>query len=87
MTLALRRQLSNKWGVGVSLGMLGWVAMHEEDWQRAAERLAESLEVRREIGDTGGSAWCLERLAEVARARGQAQKAVRLFGAAAALRA
>jgi hypothetical protein len=66
---------------------LGWVAMHEKDWQRAAGRLAESLDVRREIGDTGGSAWCLERLAEVALARGQAERAVQLFGAAAALRA
>ena len=27
-------------------------------------RLGESLEVRRKIGDKGGSAWCLERLAE-----------------------
>ena len=50
-------------------------------------RLGESLEVRREIGDQSGSAWCLERLAEVALAQGQAEKAVRLFGAGAALRA
>ncbi|MGZ9222733.1 MAG: tetratricopeptide repeat protein, partial [Anaerolineales bacterium] len=85
-SLELRRQLGNKWGVGVSLGMLGWVAMRERDWHRAVARLRESLEVRQEIGDRGGIAWCLERLAGVAMAQGQAEKAVRLFGAAAALR-
>ena len=86
-SLDLRQQLGNKWGVGVSLGTLGWVAMREGDWARALARLGESLEVRREIGDMGGSAWCLERVAEVALAQGQARKAACLLGAAAALRA
>jgi len=85
-SLELRRQLGNKWGVGVSLGMLGWVAMREGDWNRAIARLGESLEVRREIGDMGGSAWCLERLAEVALAQGKPEKAVRLLSAASAQR-
>jgi hypothetical protein len=86
-SLGLRRQLNNKWGVGVSLGTLAWVALAQGDLDRAVATLAESLAVRREIGDMGGSAWCLERLAEVAAARGQAEKAVRLVGAATALRA
>jgi len=86
-SLELRRQLGNKWGIGVSLGILGWVAMREEDWDRAMARLGESLEVRREIGDQSGSAWCLERLAAIALAQGQTEKAARLFGAGAALRA
>jgi len=85
-SLELRRQLGNKWGVGVSLGMLSWVAMREGDWDRAVARLGESLEVRREIGDKGGSAWCLERLAEVALAQGKPEKAVRLLSAASAQR-
>ena len=85
-SLELRRQLGNKWGIAVSLGTLGWVAMHEGDWQRAVARLGESLEVRKEIEDRGGSAWCLERLAELAIARGKAEKAVRLLSAAAVLR-
>ena len=86
-SLALRRQLSNKWGVGVSLGTLGWVAMRQGDLPRAMAQWRESLDVRQEIGDMGGSAWCLERLAEVARARQQPERAVRLLGAAEALRA
>jgi tetratricopeptide (TPR) repeat protein len=85
-SLELRRQLGNKWGVGVSLGILGWIAMREGNWNRAIARLSESLEVRQEIGDLGGCAWCLERLAEVAQALGQADKAVHLFGAGEALR-
>ena len=86
-SLELRRQLGNKWGVGVSLGILGWVAMREENWDLAVARLGESLDVRREIGDRSGSAWCLERLAAVAMAQGQMEKAARLFGVGAALRA
>jgi hypothetical protein len=86
-SLELRRKLGNKWGVGVSLGILGWVAMREEKWDLALARLGGSLEVRREIGDQSGSAWCLERLAAVAMAKGQTEKAARLFGVGAALRA
>jgi tetratricopeptide (TPR) repeat protein len=85
-SLQLRRQLGNKWGIGVSLGTLGWVAICEKNWSRALERLGESLQVRLEIGDKGGSAWCLERLAEVALAQGNPEKAVRLLSTAATLR-
>ncbi len=70
----------------MSLGTLGWIALREGDWSRAITRLGESLEIRWEIGDKSGSAWCLERLAEIAAAQGQPDKAVRVFGAAAALR-
>lgn len=86
-SLELRRRLGNKWGIGVSLGILGWIAMREENWDRAMALLGESLEVRQEIGDLSGSAWCFERLAAVVQARGQVEKAVRLFGRAAGLRA
>jgi hypothetical protein len=48
--------------------------------------LGESLEARWEIGDLSGSAWCLERLAAVATAQSQTEKAARLFAAGAALR-
>jgi non-specific serine/threonine protein kinase len=60
--------------------------MREGNWKRALARLGESLTVRQEIGDKGGSAWCIERLAEVAWAQGNPEKAVRLLSAAAALR-
>jgi hypothetical protein len=79
--------MGHKWGVGVSLGTLGWIAIRAGDLSHAVTQLGESLEVRQEIGDKSGSAWCLERLAEVALAEGQAERGVRVLGAAAALRA
>jgi tetratricopeptide (TPR) repeat protein len=85
-SLALRRQLGNKWGIGVSLGILGWIAMREKNWERAMMLLGESLEVRHEIGDLSGSAWCLERLGAVFQAQGEVEKAARLFGSGSALR-
>ena len=60
--------------------------MREENWERAIARLGESLEVRQEIGDQSGSAWCLERLAAIAMAQGQTEKAARLSGAGATRR-
>ncbi len=86
-SLGLRRQLGNTWGIAVSLGLLGAIAMRQQDPERAGDRLSESLEIRREIGDLSGSAWCLERLAGVAQARGRIERAARLAGAAAGLRA
>lgn len=57
----------------------------------------ESIALRREIGERGGIAWCLEKLAEIALTNGEQegaplgqhefQRAARLFGAAEALRA
>lgn len=59
--------------------------------------LEESLTLRREIGDAGGAAWCLEKMAEISIIKGQRKsssrfeedfhQAARLFGAAEALRA
>jgi tetratricopeptide (TPR) repeat protein len=86
-SLLLRRQLDNKWGIAVSLGILGLIAIREGDWKAAEARLAESLGLRMEIGDQSGCAWCLEHLAAVKMAQGQAEKAIRLSGAASALRA
>jgi tetratricopeptide (TPR) repeat protein len=89
--LALSRELKDTRSMGFELSglgeiALGWVAIHEKDWERAIAWLGESLQVRQEIGDRGGSAWCLERLAEVAQAQGELEKAARLLSAAAMLR-
>ena len=48
--------------------------------------LRESLALRTELGDQGGTAWCLEKLANAAYVEKQYKKAVMIFGAAAALR-
>jgi hypothetical protein len=47
----------------------------------------ESLEVRNEIGDKGGMAWCLEKFAEIAILSENVELAIVVFGAASQLRA
>ena len=49
--------------------------------------LLESLAIRKEIGDRGGMAWCLEKIAEIAHLREDEEHAARLLGAAASIRA
>jgi len=46
------------------------VAAEMSGYFKDIARLGESLEVRQEIGDQSGSAWCLERLAAIAMAQG-----------------
>jgi len=62
------------------------VAAEMSGYFKDIARLGESLEVRQEIGDQSGSAWCLERLAAIAMAQGQTEKAARLSGAGASCR-
>ena len=52
----------------------------------AADLQEESLTLRRELGDRGGVAECLEGLSGVAGATGKASRAVRLWAAAEAIR-
>ena len=79
------------------LGTLGWVALAQHDYARMRAILGESLAIRMKTGDQSGIAWCLEKLAEgilvegktapISDRRGRYQAAVRIFGAAAGLRA
>jgi non-specific serine/threonine protein kinase len=62
------------------------VAREQGDHARAAALLQESLALRRQAGHKRGIARCLEGLAGVGGARGHAERAARLYGAAAALR-
>jgi predicted ATPase/DNA-binding CsgD family transcriptional regulator len=96
-SLALRRNAGEKWGIAVSLANFAWISLKQNDFEKAASLFVESLAIRREIGDRGGVAWCLEKLAKLNILIGQKKSqqdrveayrmAVRLFGAAAALRA
>lgn len=96
-SLVARRALGNPWGIAVSLGSLGWVALRRGEFIPMAEALEESLQVRLEIGDRGGVAWCLEKLAEakvllarrlsLPHRRRAFPDAIRILGAAAAVRA
>ena len=85
-SLALRRALGQRHDAAGSLTALGWVAVARGDAAAARAFLAESLPVHREVGNRFGVARALEGYAALA-ARAQPARALRLAGAAAALRA
>jgi hypothetical protein len=64
-----------------------WAALHGGDHGRARTLFGEALEAGRELGDKMMLAECLEGLAGVAAARGDAERTARVWGAAEALRA
>jgi predicted ATPase/DNA-binding SARP family transcriptional activator len=85
-SLAIYRELGHKDGMARSLGFLGLVANSKGEYQAARASLNESLAIFRELGNKEGIVKDLEGLAAVAVAQGAAERAARLFGAAAALR-
>jgi predicted ATPase/DNA-binding SARP family transcriptional activator len=84
--LALARELGNKQSMIVSLANLGQIALGQSEHRAAASRIQEGLGLAQRIGDRRLLAICLEGLASVACALGEAPLAVRLYGAAYALR-
>jgi len=85
-SLVIRKAIGDKWQIGVALGVWAWIAVLQHDWDSAFARLKESIAVRAEIGDKGGLVWCLEKLGQVALGRENAEKAAKIFGAAASIR-
>ena len=69
-----------------ALANLGLAYLRQGELEQASSACRESLELRRQIGDREGIAISLEHLAEIATAKRQAERAVRLWAAAAALR-
>lgn len=67
------------------LRRLGYLALGEQDVDRAVMLYLESMEVNREVGDRQGVAAYLIGLATVTEARGQLDRATRFLGAADAL--
>jgi predicted ATPase/transcriptional regulator with XRE-family HTH domain len=90
-SLALSRELGDKGGIAWSLTNLGLEAHTQGDTTQARRLLKESLPLFRELGDRWGIAYSLGGVATVISVQGQPPetlaRAVRLFGAAAALRA
>jgi tetratricopeptide (TPR) repeat protein len=85
-SLALRRVLGDKLAIADSLGNLGYLAHARGDHGQAGLRYHESLALYSFVGNRWGVAKGLEGVAGVVSAQGQAHNAVRLLGAAAALR-
>jgi hypothetical protein len=84
--LALSRELGYKEGIADSLLLLARVAESLGDYAAARVLYEESLAIGRVVGDNRHIASCLEGLAGLFVAREEPVKAVRLWGAADALR-
>jgi predicted ATPase/class 3 adenylate cyclase len=84
--IELRRNLGDRWGVASSLNGLTNLLLHSGELAGVRAMLDESLTLNREIGDRTAIAYCLEDFAGLAAASGEYQRALRLAGAAAALR-
>jgi predicted ATPase/DNA-binding SARP family transcriptional activator len=85
-SLALRRHLGDRTGIADALGKLGVVALRRGEAERARILYHESLPLLRELGDRERIARELVGIAELALARERPADAVRLLGAAEAIR-
>ena len=84
--LALWRKAGLRRSMALSINSLGSLAVAEGDYVTARARFEESLAIWGETGDRGGIAFLLAGFAELATAEAQPRRALRLAGAAAALR-
>jgi predicted ATPase/DNA-binding SARP family transcriptional activator len=85
-SLAIRREAGARWDIGYCLWSLGNIACDERDFAKARKLHLEALRTVREVGDKSNLPYLLEPLAAVAAAEEEAERAVCLFGASAALR-
>jgi predicted ATPase/class 3 adenylate cyclase len=69
-SLAIRRELRDKWGMATSLNNLGVVALYQGDFAAARALPEEGLAIFRELGDKRGSANSLNILGNAAYAQG-----------------
>ena len=86
MTEALSREAGDRTLLPLPLTWLGWVALLRGELERAEALHKESLALSGEMGGSAHTLAFLKGLACTAGAKGEAQKAARLFGAAEALR-
>ena len=74
-SLAIRRELGDRWGVANSLCNLGGLAQSQGDLALASTLLEECLVINRELGDKRGIAFLLNNLGNVTLDRGENSKA------------
>jgi predicted ATPase/serine/threonine protein kinase len=84
--LAIFRDLGDRWGIAGTLADLGSLAREQQDYQRAHAFYRESIIIFRQLDHKRGIARLLECFACLAAAQFQAERSLRLAGAAAALR-
>lgn len=84
--LAIFRELGDRWGVAGTLADLGSLSREQGNYSRARSLYQESVKIFQELGHKRGIARLLECFAYAAAGRLEAERALRLAGAAAALR-
>jgi len=84
--LAIQRDLGDKRGTAFSLRELGRLAAAQGDIPAGCTHLAECMDILRSLGDKQGLAVAVEACAGIAAAAGQPERALRLAGAARAIR-
>jgi hypothetical protein len=84
--LAIFRELGDRWGIAGTLADLGNLAREQQDCAAAHSLYRESLKIFQELEHKRGIARLLECFACSAAAQLQAERALRLAGAAAVLR-
>jgi predicted ATPase len=84
--LAMFRELGDSWGVAGTLADLGSLAREQGDYSAARSLYRESIKVFQELDHKRGIARLLECFAGTAAAQLEAERSLRMAGAAAALR-
>jgi non-specific serine/threonine protein kinase len=85
-SLLVKREREDRWGIAAALHHLGDVALEQGHFSTARARYEDSLVQWAELGDIWSIAMVLESLAGMAQARGNPARALKLVGAASALR-
>jgi tetratricopeptide (TPR) repeat protein len=83
---SIRREISDERGIAFCLVWLATLESAERNYALACDLYRQGLALYRKVGDREGVASCLERLPEAYAGLGQIERAVRLWGAAEALR-
>ncbi|MFN8444103.1 MAG: tetratricopeptide repeat protein [Caldilineaceae bacterium] len=84
--VAIYRNIGDKWSLGNTLLTLGNVLRAQGDYSTAYPLYQESLQIYRSLSDRRALAYILESLGGLLSLRGEAERAIRLAGAATALR-
>lgn len=84
--LAVSRRAGDTWTSALATRTQGFIALKRQDYGGATAALQTAIRLYRELGYKWGLAVCLEGLARIFHAQGSTDDAVRLFGAAEALR-
>ena len=85
-SLTIFRELGDKWGIAGCLVDLGNLARDHSDYQTSRSQYRESMKLFQELGQKRGMARLLDCLACSAALQSQPEHALRLAGAAAAMR-